>query len=321
MSVMSETIDSVRDPAPTPDEIRAALDRMIVQRRVQPFAAARRVPALRGRGGAARQGRPHQGLHHRRRGAAPRSPSSIRRSIRSCASRRRGCGARWSAITPGPGLDDPIVDRSAARLLRADLPPARDRAAPCASRPAARSCRGRARLRAGAARSRRRRRSRSSSIAAVASALLYRPVGRHHGLDRARSARDGEDAAQCRALPAGNGMPVVRIEPMRVIGTPSSRSGRRRTAARQDQRCVRALRHDQRGVRPRCWRAPACAGRRAAHADYRLSGALEYTGNVANAWFTLTSVAEGKVVWSRTFERIAVAGRRRPDRRLRSSSR
>jgi hypothetical protein len=42
--------------------------------------------------------------------------------------------------------------------------------------------------------------------------------------------------------------------------------------------------------------------------DYRLSGAVEYVGDTANAWFMLTSNAEGKVVWSRTFERVRPAG-------------
>ena len=42
-------------------------------------------------------------------------------------------------------------------------------------------------------------------------------------------------------------------------------------------------------------------------ANYRLSGAIEYIGDAANAWFTLTSSAEGKVVWSRTFESVQPA--------------
>ena len=43
-------------------------------------------------------------------------------------------------------------------------------------------------------------------------------------------------------------------------------------------------------------------------ADYRLSGAVEYIGGTANAWFTLTSNAEAKVVWSRTFEGVQTSG-------------
>ena len=62
----------------------------------------------------------------------------------------------------------------------------------------------------------------------------------------------------------------------------------------------------------RCWRTPkprAARGLSPPHTHYyRLSGSLEYAGNAANAWFTLTSVAEGKVVWSRTFERIQPPG-------------
>ena len=99
------------------------------QRRVQPLASARRVPALRRRGRAARQGRPHQGLHHRRRGAA------ARRQVRSAArSDRTGrsdpAAARDRTLLRGPRRHRSGHHRPAARLLCADLPAARDGASP-----------------------------------------------------------------------------------------------------------------------------------------------------------------------------------------------
>ena len=55
-------------------------------------------------------------------------------------------------------------------------------------------------------------------------------------------------------------------------------------------------------------RAGATPRRPSPRSDYVLSGSLEYAGDAANAWFTLASVAEGKVVWSRTFEQIHPPG-------------
>ncbi|HEY5963438.1 MAG TPA: hypothetical protein VIU42_05420, partial [Xanthobacteraceae bacterium] len=117
--------------------------------------------------------------------------------------------------------------------------------------------------------------------------------------------RDGE-ARRSAALPAGNGMPVVRIEPVRVIGAPSSDSV---AAERLRAKIGDAFaRFDTISVASGPVLASADAPTPTPHTDYILSGSLEYTGNAANAWFTLTSVAEGKVVWSRTFERIQSPG-------------
>ena len=119
------------------------------------------------------------------------------------------------------------------------------------------------------------------------------------------SVRDGETRRSA-ALPAGNGMPVVRIEPIRVIGTPSSDSV---AAERLRAKIGDAFaRFDTINVASGPALASAAAPMPMPHTDYILSGSLEYTGNAANAWFTLTSVAEGKVVWSRTFERIQSPG-------------
>lgn len=90
----------------------------------------------------------------------------------------------------------------------------------------------------------------------------------------------------------GNGMPTIQIEPFRVIGAPKPDgilpdhlyAKISDAFARFDTVNVSS------GAEPQ--------------ADYRLSGTLEYTDSAANAWFTLTDSAEGKVVWSRTFEKV-----------------
>jgi tetratricopeptide (TPR) repeat protein len=90
----------------------------------------------------------------------------------------------------------------------------------------------------------------------------------------------------------GNGMPTIQIEPFRVIGAPKPDgvlpdhlyAKISDAFARFDTINVSS------GAEPQ--------------ADYRLSGTLEYTDGAANAWFTLTDSTEGKVVWSRTFEKV-----------------
>ena len=175
---------------------------MIGERRVQPLAAARRFPAFRGRGGAARQGRSHQGLHHRRRGASPRH--QVRSAARSDrAGRGDAAAARDRALLCRAGRRRSDHHRSAARLLCSDLPAARDAA------PAARAVRGATRRwsdRCGA-----RRRWRSSPALAVRwslrgarpRALSGSAAERHDARRCAQSRRPAADA-----LPPGNGMPV-----------------------------------------------------------------------------------------------------------------
>lgn len=130
-------------------------------------------------------------------------------------------------------------------------------------------------------------------VAAIAGGLLY---SRH---DPKTAAAGGFDAQAVSTLPPGNGMPVVQIEPLRVIGSPA------RGAVVSERLYAKIsdafTRFDTINV--------AASGTAAEPlADYRLSGTVEYAGDAANAWFTLTSSAEGKVVWSQTFERVRPPG-------------
>jgi hypothetical protein len=143
-------------------------------------------------------------------------------------------------------------------------------------------------------------------LAGAISAADY--FGRHTNVVAPASVARDVEWRRSAALPPGNGMPVVRIEPIRVIGTlPSSTFMAERLLAKISDAFARfdtinvslapqsALASD----------APAAA----AHSDYVLSSAIEYAKDSVTAWFTLTSTAEGKVVWSSTFERIQPPGR------------
>jgi hypothetical protein len=299
MSVMSETIDSVHDPAPTPDEIRAALDHMlfseVFSRSPQLGAFLRFVTeaVLHGKGDRIKAYT--IGVEVLRRD--PTFDPQIDPIVRVEATRLRRAMERYYT---GPGVDDRIV----IELPRGSYVPAfrrRECAAPVIA--AATAVPWRARLRQAPML------ALSAAvaivvIAAVASGFYFGRSG-DTTASTAASVRDGE-ARRSAALPAGNGMPVVRIEPVRVIGTPSSDSV---AAERLRAKIGDAFaRFDTINVASGPALASADAPMPTPHTDHILSGSLEYTGNAANAWFTLTSVAEGKVVWSRTFERIQSPG-------------
>ena len=108
------------------------------------------------------------------------------------------------------------------------------------------------------------------------------------------------------ALPPGNGMPTVQIEPLRVIGSPLPGGV---AAERLDAKIRDAFaRFDTINVTSGAVASAAETPPAVPRPDYRLSGAVEYIGDLANAWFTLTSSSEGKLVWSRTFEHVQPSG-------------
>jgi hypothetical protein len=109
-------------------------------------------------------------------------------------------------------------------------------------------------------------------------------------------------------LPPGNGMPTFQIDAIQVIGTkPQSAVSAERLYAKVRDAFTR---FDTINVASRSAVAGADGGGSAADRrfDYRLSGTIEYGRNSTNAWFTLTSGADGKVVWSRTFEHVQPPG-------------
>jgi hypothetical protein len=145
------------------------------------------------------------------------------------------------------------------------------------------------------------------AILSMAAAAVFFHSRRGDGITTATVApRDlGPNA---HTLPPGNGMPTIEIEPLRVIGSPPPNAI---AAERLHAKISDAFaRFDTINVASNPVPANAASDAPVAESrtDYRLSGAVEYVGDTANAWFMLTSNAEGKVVWSRTFERVRPAG-------------
>ena len=296
---MSEAIDSAPKGAPSPDEIRAALDHMLFSEVFATLAAARRLSAFVVEAALHGKGNRSRATPSASRCCAA-TPSSIRRSIRSSASRRRGCAARSSAITRVRASDDSVI----IDLPRGSYVPTfrrRESAKPAAPLIGEVGQWPKSLLQM----------PMPAVLAAMVIAVAAAIIG---GLYLGRQATTtpgtvvvGEgEARHGAALPPGNGMPVVLIEPIRVIGTPppSHPVAAERLRAKIGDAFAR---FDTINVAS----GPALASKGAAvtappapHSDYVLSGTLEYTEDAANAWFTLTSVAEGKLAWSRTFEQI-----------------
>src|SRR5262245_25615772 len=215
MNAMSEAIDSARECAPSPDEIRAALDHMlfseVFSRSPQLGAFLRFVTeaVLHGKGDRIKAYTIGVEVLRRDTSFDPQLDPIVRVE----ATRLRRAIERYYA---GPGQDDPIV----IDLPRGSYVPAfrwRESAVPSAATfrglgwwtqclsgipvPAARV----------------------AAVAAVAIALSAAGYLNRRSDTVATSAvtRDVEPRRSA-ALPSGNGMPVVLIEPIRVIGTPPS---------------------------------------------------------------------------------------------------
>jgi hypothetical protein len=148
----------------------------------------------------------------------------------------------------------------------------------------------------------------AARVAAVAIALsatgyLSRPSDIVTASTVTRDLGPGRSAA----LSPGNGMPVVRIEPIRMIGAQPSHTV---TAERLQAKISDAFaRFDT--INVSLAPTPVLASEATilpANSDYVLSSAVEYADDAATVWFTLTSTAENKVVWSNTFERVQPPG-------------
>jgi hypothetical protein len=143
-----------------------------------------------------------------------------------------------------------------------------------------------------------------AAVAVVSIAAMFFHSRRDDSITTATVAVRDLGGLNAHRLPPGNGMPTIQIEPLRVIGSPSPNAiAAERLYAKISDAFAR---FDTINVASSPVPANATANTPAAdpRTDYRLSGAIEYSGDAANAWFTLTSSAEGKVVWSRTFERV-----------------
>ena len=288
---MTTTLDAI-DRAPTPDEIRAAIDRMNASdafiRSPQLGAFLRFVVEATLHGKASRIKAYTIGIEVLRRDTS--FDPQLDPIVRVEATRLRRAIERYYATA---GTDDPVI----IDLPRGSYVPvfrSRDRARSFGF--------------IGAIARGFRRLNRPWAVAGVASiAVLAVAISIVLIAGRKPPPKPGVIAISKSESPdaaawASNGMPIVLIEPLRVIGTPQPRDT---TAERLSAKISDAFsRFDTINVVPG-WVAPAARSTPPApRSDYRLSGAVEYTDGIANAWFTLTDSAEGNVVWSRNFEKV-----------------
>jgi len=117
--------------------------------------------------------------------------------------------------------------------------------------------------------------------------------------------REPSRAVTAAMLQPGNGMPSIYIEPLRVTGTPAIQALSVDTLAEKIGDAF--ARFDTINVVYSPRTASADAPVAEPRADYRLAGAVEYGSENATVQFRLIDVAEGNVVWSRSFDRVAPA--------------
>ena len=143
------------------------------------------------------------------------------------------------------------------------------------------------------------------ALAAVGAVLLPR-----HGDDSARAptAAGGTPDAGMTAsgLPHGNGMPVISIDSLRVVG--AARPGQIAAGSLTEKIRDAFVRFDTINVASDG--QPAADGPIGAsqpRADYRLVGSLEYGDTTTTLRFQLIDAAENTIAWSRTFVYPATA--------------
>ena len=111
-------------------------------------------------------------------------------------------------------------------------------------------------------------------------------------------------------LPRGNGMPTINIESLRVVGAP--RTGSIAAGSLAERLRDAFARFDtinvSFGPRPADNAASSSSVPSPAaqpHADYRLTGSVDYGETATTIMFQLIDTAEGTIAWSRTFEQPA----------------
>jgi TolB-like protein len=111
-------------------------------------------------------------------------------------------------------------------------------------------------------------------------------------------------------LPRGNGMPTINIESLRVVGAP--RTGSVAAGSLTERLRDAFARFDtinvSFGPRPADNAASSSSAPSPTaqpHADYRLTGSIDYGESGTTILFQLIDTGEGTIAWSRTFERPA----------------
>jgi TolB-like protein len=128
------------------------------------------------------------------------------------------------------------------------------------------------------------------------------------GTPGSRSAANIDTQPTANGLPRGNGLPTINIESLRVLGAP--RSGSIVAGSLTEKLRDAFARFDTINVSfgPRQadnGASSALPSPAARHADYRLSGSIEYGETATTILFQLIDTAEGTIAWSRTFDQPA----------------
>ena len=289
------TIPTGAAAGPSESDVRAALERIVASEtfRSSPQLGAflRFIveEALAGRGASLKG----YTIGVEALGRDPRFNPQIDPIVRVEATRLRRAMARYYS---GEGIDDPV----AIELPRGSYVPAFSRrrvpaAAPVATVPAAAFG------------------GLSGRLTIVGIVLGVGLLGASLGMYVGKSGAPGsgpmasiDTRPTTNGLPRGNGLPTINIESLRVLGTPRSGSivagslteKLRDAFARFDTINVSfGPRPADNGASSSSVPSPA-----ARHADYRLSGSVEYGETATTILFQLIDTAEGTIAWSRTFD-------------------
>ena len=144
------------------------------------------------------------------------------------------------------------------------------------------------------------------AVAGLATLLLLRRGGERAVAPTASIGTVDNTGTTVSGLSRGNGMPVISIEPLHVIGTP--RQGQLAAGSLIEKIRDAFARFDTVNV---AYNGQAERDRPTSVArplpDYRLTGSLEYGETATTLLFQLVDAAEGTIAWSRTFAFPAAA--------------
>jgi TolB-like protein len=142
--------------------------------------------------------------------------------------------------------------------------------------------------------------------AGLLGALLWL-YGGNSGASNPEQTASADTLPTTSGLPRGNGMPTINIESLRVVGVP--RTGSIAAGSLTERLRDAFARFDtinvSFGPRPADNAASSSSVPSPAaqpHADYRLTGSIDYGEAATTILFQLIDTAEGTIAWSRTFE-------------------
>jgi tetratricopeptide (TPR) repeat protein len=143
------------------------------------------------------------------------------------------------------------------------------------------------------------------ALAALAVLLPWRDAERARTPTAAIAPRSADAGAPQPALPPGNGMPTIAIEPLRVVG--AAQDGQLAAGSLIEKIRQAFARFDSVNVASNGQRANGAAGGARGRLDYRLTGSLDYGATATTLRFQLVDAAESTIAWTRDFVYPAAA--------------